>query len=262
MADTVTCEICQSSGRFDRPIGAVEKSVDFLESIAKLVFHTEVSSRTLQQIIFAFKNPGWKYGHVAGAGADECLTEWEVKTWDLAEHPTAHQITEKTWVRADAYGGKKAAYVSTLVVVLRHKKTGKVVVTFITHMPLDNTKARAEIWVDCCKGIVALKRKFARMYPGCEFLIAADWNKNWKAPKEREMLVKHLAKPLKMTYVWSHVEHLPDGGTEGKSIIDGFFVSDGIRVLECGLAPDDPSSDHRPMKAKVGIPKALQTKEA
>lgn len=244
--------IVHSSGRFDRPVRSLDRAVNFYRSKGSLIFHTEATALNARELVRAFGGKGWTFAHIDTSGADDCAIQWKDRNWELIGDPFARRITNKTWVRAKEYGGAKAPYVRALVVPLVFKQTKTQVLTVDIHMPLDNTRARAAAWVDCCKGLVELKKDMRQFWPRAKFIISADWNKNWRETDERGSMRRHLSDPLNMTYSWSVPKRLPPGGgTHGKQIIDGFYSN--LPIKRCYLLKDDASSDHRPMGGSLNM---------
>lgn len=256
-----TTEIAVSSGRFDRSTKALTISVNKIEKATSASLHTEVTGRSPAELIKAFKDPNSRFIHIFGPGAsEECLLRYNQRLWTPAGDAFARQITDLTWVRSKEYGGKKAECVRALTAPMAWKADGKVTVYVTVHMPLDNTKPRAAAWFDCCVGLVALVKEMRKFYPGCDFVIGGDWNKDWRKGSEHDLMVKHMLVPLKKVdkrfeYCWDEARQLPAGGTHPQpgpdALIDGFFST--LDMLAVGLMADDASSDHRPMKVKVRV---------
>lgn len=273
-----------SSGRFDRPLPALTASVRRLRRLSRgrgllhrqvaYVTGTEAGGRTdadLEQALGS--DPGWDYVNLAGAAA-ECWATWRIDHLERQPDwkPFSRQLTDKTWVRAKEYGGREAPPVKALVVPLQvvgrpHRRRP---VLIVVHMPLDNTDARAEAWVDCCRGLRILVTQILERDPGAEIIIEADWNKDHRNNAERAMIQRHLAKPLHLVQGWDGSSPSV-GGTHGRQLIDGVLTARrvlGSSTPWCFLVPDDGSSDHRPYAHTLRwplLPKriraALTTKE-
>jgi hypothetical protein len=169
--------------------------------------------------------------------------------------PKAYKLTDLTWTRSPEYGGKPAAKVHALVVPLRPVKGNRrLIFLVVVHMPLDNTEQRAEVWVDCCRGLRELEDQLHAMDPTAEVVLVGDWNKNEKDHQERGMIRKHLTGPLGLTDCWDYGRHsLSVGeGTHGRQVIDAALLPKPM-LRAARLCPDDASSDHRPMRYKVRL---------
>lgn len=238
-----------SSGRFDRPISAVTRANRRLRKRGSIITATEVSARTISEVNAAWSAPGWAYAWIrqGSAGERECLASWDTSVWRLVGAPRSEKLTDQTFTRSKAYGGRTADYTRALVVTLEmvDRPHRRPVTLVVTHMPLDNTPKRAAIWLDCAAGLRSLVREIRATTQG-DVLLAADWNRSWRRPDDRALLEREIARPLGLRQCWDL--HQPRSGTHGRSLIDGTITD--LPMAEPFLLPDDPSSDHRP----YGVP--------
>jgi hypothetical protein len=157
-------------------------------------------------------------------------------------------LPDHTWVRSPEYGGKRTAPVHALVVPLDRRLNRTILV--IAHMPLDNTPARAEAWVDCCRGLVKLVHGLYARFPNfTDVVVVFDCNKNLRDPREAALVRQHLERPLAMVNSWAR--GLPKaGGTEGRQVMD-FALVRRARLAACELLRDLSDSDHRAFRYRL-----------
>lgn len=259
-----------SSGRFDRPVDSLTASVRRLRRLTRgrgplrrqvaYITGTEAAHRSntdLKTILGS--DPDWDYENLVGAADGECWATWRTSHLELAATPYARRLTSRTWVRSREYGGGEAPPVTALVVPLRpggrpHRRTLHLIVV---HMPLDNTELRAQIWEDVCRGLRTLVTDIRATDPHAEVAIEADWNKDYRNPRERGQIQQRIAGPLRLVQGWDGSAPAR-GGTHGpRRLIDGVVTS--RRVLGwatpwCWLTADDNSSDHRPYVHTLRFP--------
>lgn len=267
-----------SSGRFDRPVESLTRSVRRLRRLSRgrgllrrevaFVTGTEAGGRSDKDLQRALgSDPGWDFVNLRGPAA-ECWATWRVDHLERRADwaPFSRKLTDKTWVRAREYGGREAPPVEALVVPLQvvGRPNRRRPVLIVIHMPLDNTDQRAAAWIDCCRGLRILVTQIRERDPGAEIVIEADWNKDHRNARERAMIHRYVAKPLRLTQGWdgSRPAH---GGTHGRQLIDGCLARAralGSSTPWCWLVPDDGSSDHRPYAHALRwplLPKRLRT---
>lgn len=238
-----------ASGRFDRPDTAWRRAMDYYTSQALVVTGTEAAGRDAHLFRRTLHRIGWGYAHLSGAAEGECYATWDTDLFTPLDPPRAHKLTDLTWTRSAEYGGKKAAKVHALVVPLQQARGRGQYVLVVVHMPLDNTAQRAAVWVDVCRGLVALHAELTQRYPDAEGIVAMDGNKNLRLPGEAGMVRQHLEKPLGLVTSWEH--GLPkDGGTLGNGVIDWVLLR-LARLAACLLLRDLPDSDHRAFRYRL-----------
>jgi len=230
-----------NSGRFDRPASAWRAAITFLRRRASLITGTEAAGRDPKLFRDTLAEHGWGHAHLAGAAEGECYAAWDLADLQLVGRPFAWKLTDKTWTRSAEYGGRRAAKVHALVVRLREVRTGRRWWVVIWHAPLDNTNARAEIWVDCCDGLVDLKHELLERDPDAEVVVVGDVNKNLRIHAEAAAVRSHLTWPLKAVTSWAG--RMPRrGGTHTRQVID-YAIARAFAA--CQLLKDLPDSDHR-----------------
>lgn len=258
-----------SSGRFDRPVDTLTNSVRRLRKTTRgrlpllkrrvaYITGTEAGGRTDEELARALgSDPAWDYVNLRGPAA-ECWATWRPSMLELDGQPYSCQLSDITWTRSKEYGGREAPPVKALVVPLRvvgrpnRRKPWLIVV----HMPLDNTDLRAAAWVDCCRGLRTLVTEIRAKDPHAEIIIEADWNKDYRKDSERNMIQRHVARPLRLAQGWDGSSPRR-GGTHGRQLIDGVLARRrvlGMSTPWCWLLPDDRSSDHRPYVHTVRWP--------
>jgi hypothetical protein len=259
-----------SSGRFDRPVESLAASVRRLRRVTRgrgllrrrvaFITGTEAAGRShddLDRVLGS--DPAWRYTHIGGRASGECWATWRASHLELGDRePFARRLTRMTWRRSAEYGGKEAPPVEALVVPLQvvgrpHRRR---VYLVVVHMPLDNTENRAAIWVDCCRGLRILVTQIRASDPHAVIVLEADWNKNYRDPRERAMLRQHVARPLRLVQGWDGSTPAR-GGTHGRQLIDGVITSAAVLGWStpwCWLTRDDRSSDHRPYVHTVRWP--------
>lgn len=250
-----------SSGRFDRSVESLERNVRRIRHTTRgrgplrrgvaLVTGTEASGRSDAELERVLGDPGWDYVHINGRGKSECWATWDTSVLERAAEPYTRQLTDRTWVRSKEYGGSTAPFVHALVVPLRvvGRPARRSLTVIVVHMPLDNTELRAEIWVECTRGLRAVVAEIRANDPHTQILIEADWNKNYRQADERRMIEHYVANPLGLVQAWDGSAPAR-GGTHGPlGLIDGAVGSRrllGATTPWCWLLEDDASSDHRP----------------
>lgn len=243
--------IAHNSGRFDRALFQWKIAFRYLSNRAVVVTGTEAAGRSTADFTKALGGTGFHYAHLTGAAAGECYAAWDTRVISLAAKPWAHKLTDLTWVRSEEYGGKRAAKVHALVVPLRSATRGSLPshVLAVVHMPLDNTADRAAAWVDCCRGLVALRAEIKDRWPDAEFIVVGDVNKNLRERDEAGQVRTHLEKPLGAVTSWA--DGLPrGGGTHGGTVIDYAILRRPI-LTACQLLKDLPDSDHRAFRFRL-----------
>lgn len=257
LQNEATTRVVHSSGRFDRPLGLFETALyrTRLRKGITLITGTEAMFRPKD--FLRDSTHEWASAHLSKADAPgyemstarELWATWRTDEWELVGQIRAPKVSNMTYVHAAR--GVTSAEERILVVPLRHKKTGRRVFVLVAHMSLDNTEKRAEVWVDMCRGITRTIAHLRTIFPRAEFILNADLNKNYREVGDRADILHHLALPTGLTQAWDH--HMPvKGGTHGpKGLIDDVLTT--LDVEDAGLLPDDESSDHRPMWAKLRI---------
>lgn len=250
-----------SSGRFDRSVEKLERSVrrirhttrgrGLLQRKVALVTGTEASGRSAAELERVLGAPNWDYVHIDGRGKSECWATWDTRVLERAGRAYTRQITDRTWFRSPEYGGSAAPFVHALVVPLRvvGRPARRTITVIVVHMPLDNTELRADIWVECTRGLREVVAEIRANDPHTEILIEADWNKNYREADERRMIQHYVADALRLVQAWDGSAPAR-GGTHGpRALIDGAVASRrllGATTPWCWLLKDDTSSDHRP----------------
>jgi hypothetical protein len=239
-----------SSGRFDRPLSAWRGSTAALRGFGTLITGTEsASTRTRAEVDSVLGGvQDWAYAHLTGHdGEGECYATWDTRARVTTAEPYTLQLSTETWTRSPEYGGKPAAHPHALVVPLAipnrpHRRNLYVIVV---HMPLRNTPQREHVWLLCADTLRQHVHHLRHVDPGCQVDVVGDWNRDYRAPVERALLDKEIARPLRLTPSWFN--HLPAvGGTHNNGLIDGAYTD--MPVLDAELLTDDRSSDHRPWR--------------
>lgn len=251
-----------ASGRFDRSTARWRAALRRYRQYGSWVTGTEAAGRSARDFKAALGEFGWSFVHLAGAAVGECYATWDAAVLELAGKPFARKLSNLTWVRSPEYGGGEAKPVHALVVPLM-KRAGllrrrrRVTVLVVVHMPLDNTRSRAEAWLDCCRGLANLKHTLEHtLYPGCDVVLVGDWNKNLREDRpqpghkasERAMVRDHLERPLDVQVSWR--KPYPQAGTHGRQLIDYALARPGV-ITACELVADDDSSDHRGFRYRL-----------
>lgn len=242
--------LIESSGRFDRPYKWLKRSVWQLTTMNRVnvVCGTEAKARN-----DSFLNrKGWSYAH--GSKTEnvkrECWMTWKDRVW-LKANISVPVISGMSFHRA--LSGKDTPPNRALRVRLIHKKTMRMVIFYVVHLPTDNTKLRARIWVDATLGLHNFIEHDKVTFPDADIVVVGDINKNFRQRDERRIMEKHIERPNNLRNAW--VGNVPrKGGTRGpRGIIDSAFTT--LKVLSCRLLRDDRSSDHRPFKTRLRIRK-------
>lgn len=236
--------LVHASGRFDRPSKTWRAALTYARRKGAIVTGTEAAGRDKALFLAALAGTDWSYAHLSGAAEGEAYATWDGSRARLFAKPFAHKLTDKTWTRSKEYGGKQAAKVHALVVPLEVGK--RRIWLAVVHMPLDNTQQRAECWVDCCRGLVELRRDLRRKDPGAAFVPVGDFNKNLREADEQRHVRANLLTPLAAVTSW--VRGLPKAGTHGRQVID-YAIADGFAA--CQLLRDLPDSDHRAFRYRL-----------
>lgn len=239
-----------SSGRFDRSDSSWRSSLIRLIALKlRWITGTEAAGRDNAQFKRALHHPYFDYAHLTGAAAGECWGIWDARFVELLKRPRAAKLSDKTYVRSPEYGGGRTAPVHALVIPLKARKGKKQWVLVISHDPLDNTEARAEVWVDVQAGKVRLNEQLELEFPDAEIIFIADVNKNLRQPEESFKVARYIEHPMKKLASWRG-KMPPSGGTHENAVIDMAFADPGV-IVECELVSDDDSSDHRPFRYRV-----------
>ncbi|MFT4081200.1 MAG: hypothetical protein QM638_01310 [Nocardioides sp.] len=251
----ITCRWLHSSGRFDRPQKRLRRWLySYRLRRCSVISGTEAKGRT--NALFSTRNAEeWDYAHSKGA-AGECWLTWKRNTWGQLGATRAPVLSQATYRRVASYGGGETPPFRALRVRLREKRTGRTVICYVVHMPLHNTKQRAEVWEAVAEGLVELVNKDRKAYPEAEVVIVGDINYSWRNSHFRKLMVRHIAKPTGTTASWDGGRTPRKGGTIGShgSLIDVLFTS--IRIRGCRLLRDDNSSDHRPFITTLRLKQA------
>lgn len=245
----------ESSGRFDRPVSALRKSVAAIRSdiAVVLIAGTEASGRSKADLDEALGDPMWDYAHIGSdnKGASECWITWSQRVLEPVGKAYAVKLTDQTWTRSKEYGGKQAPYVHALVQVLQVVKRPhrRPIAVIAVHMPLDNTPLRERVWLDAAGGLRALVAQVREEHPNVEVVITGDFNRNARQDPERALVEAQITKPLGLTHCWTKPPKT--GGTHGpRSLLDWYCLPKRM-FRKVFLLPDDSSSDHRPFAIKV-----------
>jgi endonuclease/exonuclease/phosphatase family metal-dependent hydrolase len=237
--------IVHASGRFDRPEKAL--AADLLRFAtsegASIVTLTEQNNLT-QKRRTALRYPGWSWFHADEKGADDCAVLWDSSIWTLDGWARAVPLTNVTWQRVKQYGGGKTPPVHATVAPLRSRVGGRRLVVIAVHMPTRSTALRRRAWASCIRGLAKLVREIRGADSKARIVLAADWNADWKNPKDRALL-SAAAKRMGL-------EPRTSGGnvgTHGQRVIDGVWT-DAKANYQIVLA-QSPASDHRPVKVVV-----------
>lgn len=249
-----------SSGRFDRSLYQLLRSLMRLRRLCVLVTGTEVGGRPSADMRRALLRDGWAFAHLTGGAPGECYATWDTDSLTLQGRPWARKLSSKTYTRSPEYGGKPAAFVHALVVKLQPAKGNKrPVFVVVVHMPTDSTDLRQEVWLDCCRGLRMLESDLRNLDPNADVVIHADWNKDYHRALERQLLNSQVAKPLGLVQTWT--ANPLASGTHGDELIDGAMVPAGLFGGRCELLPDDSSSDHRPFRYRIRFRKAVTLRD-
>lgn len=237
-----------ASGRFDRIDRLWRAALTYYRRRGVLVTGTEAAGRSPEDFRRALGDTDWAWAHLAGAAAGESYATWDTTALELLGKPWAYKLTDLTWVRSEEYGGKRAAKTHALVLKLRDVATDQAYWIAVVHMPLDNTRQRAEAWVDCCRGLQGLKRELSARDPKAAFVVVGDVNKNLREHDEAGAVRQRLEKPLHSVTSWVH--GLPREGTHGRQVID-YAILPARLLGGCQLLRDLPESDHRGFRYRI-----------
>ncbi len=237
-----------SSGRFDRSNESLAADLEVFHKKASIVTHTEMSADYRASVFRKNDDKGWKfYRSGEDRGPDECVLEWDKNVWELVRAKPL-QFSKMQFKRPS---GVTAAPNYVLKAVLRSVENPKFLVTvMLVHMPVDSTSKRAEMWRDIMRGWVRWLVKHRVRHPRRRVILTGDWNKNYRQINERRAVSRYFA-PLGYRAAWR--DFVPKrGGTHGKrALIDGDYSN--MRVVDCWLLADTPSSDHRPYAVKYRV---------
>lgn len=246
-----------SSGRFDRPVSRQNRDIVAFKTQADLITLTEQSNNHAARAkgFAPGKNPTWEFYYPLNN--DEFATLWDSTVFKLAGKPSNPTITKMTWTRSKEYGGRKAPLVRAFHTPLIHIPSNQRVDVLGVHMPLDNTALRANVWVDCCRGLRELTQRIRSNHPNTRILLTGDWNKNFRQADERAQMHRNLAQPLSLRQAWTN--NVPKtGGTHGpRGLIDGDITD--LQVRDCDLIKDTDASDHRPYRTILAFPAPKRT---
>lgn len=237
-----------ASGRFDRSDNLWRASLTRYRRKGVLVTGTEAAGRSDALFRRTLAGSDWAYAHLSGPAEGEAYGTWDTAVLDLFAQPFAAKLTDLTWVRSQEYGGKQAAKVHALVLPLRTIKGGRKFWVAVVHMPLDNTKARAAAWVDCCRGLVDLQAELERRDPDAVFVPVGDFNKNLREHDEAGQVRQRLEKPLGCVTSWEG--GLPRAGTHDRQVIDYALLPKAL-LGGCRLVKDFADSDHRGFRYRI-----------
>src|SRR6476659_9447598 len=226
-----------ASGRFDRSADSLEKALD------NYVHHEQSSLLTLTEVsesprAHTLPEQGWAVvqSEQRGRKAD-CAIMFDTAIWELLK---------KDFVLV-VQGNGKILPVWAVFAILKHKPTGKVVVTSVAHMPRSvegstgfsaKEPARAKASVTGSQNWRRQANSFYRDYNADAILLAADWNLNIKKPWVRRYFDKTAP-----GYDVNWTGRLPKRGTLGRRIIDLALLR-GLKVLSRRLLAHNSSSDH------------------
>lgn len=238
--------IIHASGRFDRPEKALAADLlSFTTSEgASIITLTEQNSLT-QERRTALRYPDWSWFHADEKGADDCAVLWDSSIWMLDGWARAVPLTNVTWQRVKQYGGGKTPPVHATVAPLRSRVGGRRLVVIAVHMPTRSTVLRRRAWASCINGLVKLVREIRGADRKARIALAADWNADWKNPKDRALL-EDAARRLGLQVT----TRLSVTGTHGSRLIDGIWTDAKFGHAAVTL-PQTPASDHRPVKVVV-----------
>lgn len=248
-------DLAHSSGRYDRSNALLKREAATLRKQFHGITHTEQGTPARSDLLRA---PGWSMCQGEKPGEDETVFEWSNVMLSLSGMPYAMPLTDMTFTRKS---GKESAAVHALVTPVHlAKQPSKRIAIISSHMSLDNTPLRAKVWMDSAKGHTRLVKQIRRQDPGIKIVSVSDFNKNYRDPKERAMIQKHLCEPVGLKQAWDAARPLPSiGGTHGdnqrgpRQIIDGWLVDEDIEVVWCKLLADTKAADHRPIGMRIRV---------
>lgn len=233
-------DLVLSPGRYDRPLATLAASVTRLQDIGAVIVHTEQAGRSAAREQL-FRRALWSFFHAAGAGPGECLIQWAPHL-ALAGQPIAPRLSSLFYWRV---GGAQTPLFHAALVPLVDQTSGRVIVVIAAHLPTRRTARRRAVWRSCMRGLVRQVKAARVRYPGCAIAVAADFNVDHRTDRA---LVGRYLEPLALRDAWAGRE--PIAGTHGRRLIDAVWTD--VPVDRCQLTVDDPSSDHRPMRARLG----------
>lgn len=236
--------IVHASGRFDRPLGALDDQLADLTDTASIVGVTE-QGRMTRARRNTLRRRGWGWIHIDERGADDCALLYDGGVWVVDGWVRAVQLTRITWRRVAKYGGKITPPVHALVVPLRSiRKNRRRRVAIVVHMPTRSSVLRRRAWASCGNGLVRLVKQLRAADPLVKIIICADWNADWHNPKDRELL-EDLARRLKVNIAWA--VHPTSEGSHGRRLIDGVWTD--LDIEDAAVLPPHRASDHRGVTA-------------
>jgi hypothetical protein len=255
-----TFGLIESSGRFDRPDSWFRHALWNLLDMRGVSVVAGTEAKTREDRLF--KRKGWDHQHGSDFGVDdrgsrkEAWLMWDTNIWEKVGRASTPKLSGMTYTRSNEYGGGETPFFRALRVILKHKKTGELVIFYVVHLPLDNTPLRAEVWLDTTKGLHELHKRDDARHPAAHQVLVGDINKNYREDGDRAACIRHLSVPNDWMNSWR--DNLPrNGGTHGpRGIIDHAYSC--MKALKCKLLKDDKSSDHRPFKVKYQIDESVK----
>lgn len=251
-----TTRVAHSSGRFNRKNSVVRRALNSLRNAEGVTVVTGTEAKHRED--HALAAPDWELVHFHPKADSECWASYDPEVWEKAGKFRARNLSGGVFRRSRAYGGHMALPVTVLIVPLRHKATGRKVVFMVLHAMLDNTHHRAQIWVADAKVLTRkinrIRRANLRHGHHVDFVVNADWNKNFRRPSERAMIEKHIAKPAGLRQAWA--AHTPKrGGTHGHALIDGTLTTLKVKAVRLFKRTklQRRASDHNPYEVTVKL---------
>lgn len=237
-----------SSSRYDRPPASLEGAVaGYVHQGADLITFTEVEAEQREDALMRF---GWEVATGDIGNRNDCAVMWDKQVWKLVAKDNA-KVTGKTFFSGS---GHEADVVSATTVVLWHRKTKKVLVISVIHLPSSvqgkgglNDSQRAQVWMSAARGWRRHYNKLARRYKADGVLAVSDFNIDTKQAWARA-LIKAMFPSMKLTWMKPYPK-----GTHGNRLIDGTLMRGKlVLVRRPRLLPKNSSSDHTPYMESFG----------
>lgn len=235
-----------SSSRFDRTPVSLLRAAKWYIQMADLVTFTEVANNARVRALRHL--PGWGFAQVEAPGQDECALLYLKVKWRLVSVET-RRLSEGEIARGVIYA---------LVVVLEHRRTKQLVVVSVAHLPAHvegnfrDFNPQVPVYKECLTELAHMVTDWRANQHYDGILIVADWNLSWRLEWVRD-LIHGVLPGLRCT--WGADRLPPKGvGTHGPRPID--YTLTDLLVLKAAVTKDDPSSDHRPYREVLLLPKA------
>ena len=243
-----------SSSRFDRALPVLLDAVRKFVADCDLLTLTEVSSEAREKVLrVVAQEENWAVLTGDLSSRDDCAIMYDKDIWK-ARYVETREVTNKSFI----IFGHTSKPVAAISAILEHLDTGKLVLVSVCHLPssvegkkgLTGKVSRVHAWRDAHRGWRRRWNQLAKRYKVDGVLVCGDWNINIKR-KVFQVLLKGLQPAMRPTLDY---KRLPVRGTHGNRLIDFTFIRGDLRVtFRPIVAPQGPSSDHKPYQEGLGL---------